>query len=1038
MHGLTGAANCASEQRRVTLGSPSPDPIPADPDMNRRFESIRTSALFELVAAPLAVALTVSSLIAAPLPAQKSDAQIADDIEFAMGLAESWGFVDLAGDVLQRIEDAGVPAKTQERLGLAKCDVFATGAFNESALSRRQELFDEALAAYQSFISNNTRSERLLEAETGYVRVSSAYAQTLEIAQEDAIGEAAEALRLRRVEVLTDSVAKSGEVIEKLKGEPETAANKRELVNMMLSRGRMLIALGRSQEDGEFAFSNAFQTLENTVYEAGEGSPGALQAFELIGQCFMAQGDPASAYAFFESVVDTAIPSNLESWNTLVKEQDLDQSAKDQRWLFVQLATPGLLESLQETGEISEANRFAMHFHNTLKREGFQISPGFGYEAYLAVARCLLDSGGWVAGNWNGGDAAWYPDEDAAKAAVSNKRNRYPTTDRALAIAQQINRENKGNRMKVRAQKLIGRIIERPGVKVDPNVLYEAAEGVYNEGEYEVSIYAFKRLLRVLDNEDAALRTEFMPKTLYRIGRAYVRMDRNLEAAMAFREGCTTWQGDPEYDSPNARGFFTLMKDLRSGAGDAPEFAALYTEAEGLAERFASQTDQDEIKWNKAEKLSDSKQWDEAVVKYAEISPSSNYYERALVESAVATYRSGKHSAGEAMLKAYLIDFLNDPVASALGDSEIKAAMRKMARAKGEFYYALAAFNPAKDELKDFEDGKRIAPPAPEVWEEVLARVGDYATEFRDQSGTAPWMMYMDVTANLQLSKLAEARAVYAKMLERYETVQWTGIASVDIYNRLSKLFEQSTDAAKRQQLERDMATLLQTSNGASSPDYAKLRSESNHWMNLGEWADAERALRRLQTGFGEGKRAEEVEKYILPDLAHALLEQQKVSEAYVILNDLMADSEKNPTSKRTLLNWIRSVTGWVEGDSTPLVIVPGVGSTAAEFDEAVSKLNALLNSSADKYSCEAYGLRFQMAWAYYACATAEGGPQLSDRKASARRQLEPLALAPEIGSDFHGVDDRCETDKELKSVYGGGALQARFQWLWDKVKTAQ
>lgn len=1002
--------------------------------MNRRFESLRPFAL-----APITAALLLGSSFAAPAALQKGDAQIADDIEFAMGLAESWGFVDLAGDVLQRIEDEGVPAKTQERLGLAKCDVFATGAFNEAAVSRRLELFEEALAAYQAFISNNSRSERLAEAESGYVRVASAYAQTLEIAQEDAIGEAAEALRQRRIEVLTDAVAKTGELMDAMQAGAETSsAAKRELVNMMLSRGRMLIDLGRSQEDGTFAFEQAYTTLENTVFVAGEGSPGSLQAYELLGRCFMAQGDPQSAYAFFEAVVNQAIPSDPEAWALLVKEQELDQSAKDQRWLFVQLAMGGLLESLLATGETAEACRYAMHFHNTLKKEGFQIQPGFGYEAYLAVARCLLDSGGWIAGNWTGGEAAWYPDEEAAKAAVSSKRNRFPTTDRALAIAQQINRENKGNRMKVRAQKLIGKIIERPGVKVDPNVLYEAAEGVYNEGEYETAIYAFKRLLRVLDNEDDALRTEFMPKTLYRIGRAYVRMDRNLEAAMAFREGCTTWQGDPEYDTPNARGYFTLMKDLKSGSGDAPEFAALYTESESLAERFASQTDQDEIKWNKAEKLSRDKSWDEAIEKYGEISPASNYYERAMVQTAVCTYRSGKEAEGEALLKGYLVDYLEDPVKSAIGDSEIKAAMRQVARARAEFYYALAAFDPAKADLNAFEDGKRTVPVEAERWQEVLRRVGDYATEFRDQTTTAPWMMYMEVTANLQLDKLQEARDVYAKMLDRFESNKFTGTVAVDIYNRLAKLQEQATDQAKKDKLERDMATLLQTSNASSSPDYIKLRSESNHWMNLREFAQAERVLRRVQTSFAEGERAEDVEKYVLPDLAHALLEQQKVAEGYAILNPLMADDAANRPSKRTVLNWIRSVIGWVEGRSTPFTIVPGVGSNVEEFDEAVSKLNAMLNALGDKYSCEAYDLRFQMAWAYYACATAESGPQLSDRKGSSKRQLAPLAQAPEIGEDFHGVEDRCSTDEEFGSEFGGGTLQNRFTWLWEKVKSAE
>lgn len=1011
--------------------------------MNRRPSSFRSLLPLrkwtERAAAPRtwAPSLILGALFASPAFAQKSDAQIADDIQFAMGLAESWGFVDLAGDVIERIEADGVPEKTQERLGLAKCDVFATGAFNESYLPRRMELFDEALLAYQSFIANNSRSERLAEAEAGYVRVCAAYALTLEIAQEDAVGEDAEALRQRRIEVLTDAVAKTGELIEVMEGDAESAAGKRDLVNMMLTRGRMLIALGRSQEDGTFAYEQAYEVLENTVYVAGEGSPGALQAYELLGRLFMAQDDPTSAYAFFQAVVDVAIPPDTEAWETLVDEQELDQTAKDQRWLFVQLATEGLIDALLASGEIAEANRYALHFHNTLKREGFQIESGFGYEAYLAVARCLLDSGGWVGGNWTGGEAAWFADEDAIKDAGVSKRNRYTVADRALAIAQQINRENKGSRMQVRAQRLIGKIIERPGVQVDPNVLYEAAEGVYNEGEYEKSIYAFKRLLRVLDEEDAALRAEFMPKTLYRIGRAYVRLDRDLEAAMAFREGCTTWQGDPEYDSPNARGYFTLMKTLKPGSGDSQEFAALYTEAENLAERFASQTDQDEIKWNKAEKLRRDKDYDEAITKYGEISQASNYYERAMVAIAVCTYRKGDHAAGEELFRKYLEDYLGDPVASAIGDSEIKAAQRTVARASAEFYYALAAFDPTNDALKEFEQGKRTTPPTADEWEEVVTRVGDYPTEFKDQTSTAPWMMYMYLTAKLQLSELADAREMYDRMLERFESSKFTATASIDIYKRLGDLQEQTEDQARRMELEREMAGLLKAGNAASAPDYNKLRGESRHWETLGEWAEAERVLRKLQSSFGDGERAADVEKFVLPDLANALIEQQKVAEAHTILVALMSDDAANKPTRRTLMNYIRSVSGWVEGDSKPFTVVPGVGSSDEDFDKVTTLLLKLLNAESDKYSCSAYALRFQEAWAYYAWATAEGGPKNSDKLSTSKNRLLPLTQLAEIGEDFHGVEDRCGEDDELSADYGGGVLQGRFQWLWSMVRSA-
>ena len=52
-------------------------------------------------------------------------------------------------------------------------------------------------------------SSSLPEAERGFIRLSSLYARSLEISLEDAVGEQAEQLRERRVEVLTEAVAKT-------------------------------------------------------------------------------------------------------------------------------------------------------------------------------------------------------------------------------------------------------------------------------------------------------------------------------------------------------------------------------------------------------------------------------------------------------------------------------------------------------------------------------------------------------------------------------------------------------------------------------------------------------------------------------------------------------------------------------------------------------------------------------------------------------------------------------------------------------------
>jgi hypothetical protein len=169
---------------------------------------------------------------------------------------------------------------------------------------------------------------------------------------------------------------------------------------------------------------------------------------------------------------------------------------------------------------------------------------------------------GWVGGDTSSGDAQWYASEDEAKDAGASKRNRISTTDLALQIAQQVNKENQGNVLQIRAQKLISSIIDRPGVVVAPSVLYEAAEGDYNERNNAAALDGFRRVLRALDGQDDAARYEYCPRIYFRMGRTYMRMDRPLEAALAFQEGCTKWEGDPEYDSQNATSFYRAMQDV--------------------------------------------------------------------------------------------------------------------------------------------------------------------------------------------------------------------------------------------------------------------------------------------------------------------------------------------------------------------------------------------------------------------------------------------------------------------------------------------
>ncbi len=955
-----------------------------------------------------------------PAFSQKSEAEIQDDIAFAKGLATEWGFVDLAGEVIKAIEREGVSRKTKESLGVAKCEIYAQAAIAERDRLLRNDLFEQAVSAYESFLEDNPNSESAAEAESRYINTCSSFARSLEIAMEEAVGEAAEALRVRRVEVLTAAVQRTGTLIEELMAvRSPSEAQKRERGSVMLMRGRMLMELGRSQEDGEFSFQQAHLILEEVVFDQGEGSPNALRAYDLIGRVYGAQQDWEQASIYFEAVIEQALPSEPKAWAEMIKELELGPADKEQRWLFVELSTTGLCESLMATGNVPGACKYAMHLYNTQKREGFSYSTTLGYPSLLAAARTLLDSGGTIGGNFSRGDGVWYAtDQDAADDGVS-KRNRKTTTEVALIIAQQVVAENQGNVLQVRGQKLIADITSRPGAVVDPSVLYEAAEGKYNNKENEPALAAFKLVLAALQDKDRATQLEFAPKTFYRMGRAYQRLDRHLEACIAFREGCTTWLGDPEYDAFNAKGFYDSAQAVQRNAPGDVTVKALYDQSEEIASRIGEE-DRDEILFKQGEKKRRiEKDYDGAIAKYQQVNRAAISYEKALVNVGVCKFRQGKKDEAHPIFVDYLEKFVTDDLNST-GGSASKEGKRRDAMATAGFYRALIEYGRGD-------------------YAEVIKNTRDYYETYPEQNSLAPWTMRLVGNSLSKTGKVDEAKAYLQTALGLYPDNKHVATFAIEFYKELKKQYE-ATTGEEQLTILREMAELLAIGNkAATKPSFDNLRAESKHWYDLQEWSRAKVVLENLLTEFGGNPdHQSDIVSYVQPDLAHVLLELEEVAEANAILSGLVTSLEKKP-SKRTLLDYTRSVTGWLKGDALNIEIVLGAGTTEEEFKDVTEKLNSMANGVEKKWTCEWYELKFRLAYAYHVWATGEGGPQDSRKTDTAKSQLN--ALVQDLGSEFKGSSDvpgvgqKCDDDPERASALGSEILRRRLVWLWKKVQ---
>ena len=237
---------------------------------------------------------------------------------------------------------------------------------------------------------------------------------------------------------------------------------------------------------------------------------------------------------------------------------------------------------------------------------------------------------------------------------------------------------------------MIAEIISRPGVQVDPEVLFEAAQGHYFDKDYPAAIHGFKRVLASLEGEDPAKQQEIGSKTLWHIGRSFQSLDRQLEAAVAFREAVDPlgrWRGDPQYDGQNAEKYYEAMRALRSNIAGDELIDAWWRDAENWAKDL-TETLGAEVGFRDAWELFTDEKFAEAKEAFELVTTDAESYEKALVYVGVCEFKLEELEAAEATFDRYLNQFLVNPV-NAVHDPR-RRAKRSEAESSAWFYWGSA------------------------------------------------------------------------------------------------------------------------------------------------------------------------------------------------------------------------------------------------------------------------------------------------------------------------------------------------------------
>lgn len=992
---------------------------------------------------PLAAALAV--VCAVPASAQQmTDAAVEAEIEFARGLASDWTFVDLAQGVLDRVSDAGPSTEMVESLELARCELYAVGARRLREPAEINALLQEGIAAYQSYIDANQAASNREEAERGLVTLSLVYARSIDNALEEAVGDEADAMKEQKVDVLTDAISRTESLIDASDTGDLGEAEQLAVWELELKKAEMYTEIAKTTGD-EYFKNEAISAYESLSLDAGAGREIGLRATIGLGDVYLFAGEPLSAYDYYQGTVELVYPTDPARR----QQNGFDEMPRpilELRFNYVELGTQGIQAAARAAGLYEEAIEYSMFMYNLYRSQGFELSVE-GHDALLEVAQTLLDVGGFVGGDAADGEAKWYATEEEMRAEVRGRRNRASAVEFALELVNQVSEITARPSTKIRAGRLLESINSRPDVEISAAALFEAAQSKYVAQEFTAALDGYFAVLDRLPSVDPAERISFAASTYNGIGNTLRRMDRPMEAALAFRQAFEDAR-DPEYNSRNANGYRNAMRawgNVDTAATDESRFKSMMEEAQELVlEYAANDANPDSIRLTQARTLRSDDEFDGAIAKYGEITKDSDLYDVAQMEIGQTMYMAERFGPAFNHLKGY-VEYANDPANAvesrsaqdnrygALSNATYLLGVLTQARASGAYKRFVAA-------RKD--GGDADASTHEKFYGEVIDVLGEFPTRFGDSSYVIP-VQKMLADAHAKLGQGEEAKAIVAKMREAAPDSRETAAAAMDVYfvyrDERDALDEAGdADPAEREAITRNMAEALELANGiVPSPQYAYLDREADLWIELGEFEKAKVQLEAVVAEFQDDEKyGESVKKFGIPNLAEVLLMEGDREGAKALLAPLVIGEDALLSTTRPTLLLCRAVFGEVTGSGTRVQMVPGAGGTDEEMQFLVGRLETFASSADSKGEfCTYHARKFDVIFAYYVWQ------QKNDTKlGSAKRVMDNYVAVKLLGdTQFTIVDEACSneerTEDELVEEYGGDVLSSRFRWLFPRVK---
>jgi len=939
----------------------------------------------------VSAALLLLSL--APAQEPESSRRVQDAAQAARAIGRDIGLPDWG---VRLIESERQHAKNDEdkaELELATCDVLRTKADLQRDPGKRLDAYAEAGTAYSRLLDTygSTTVAQRAQSQVGLT----AYYYSLALDQvfaSETVSDERRALLVAGAEPFFKAAMKAMNGLidfwEKLPDESEEKEDLRfELYYpTQFYRGIVYTAWARLHPKDSLERNShserALEYLNNFALSAG--GPYAMNAYKLAADVYVLRGEYDQAQEFYVYVLDTC------------REVLVNQDPNEPLTPFligryqssVQDATLGYLGMLRESGREADFTATVAEFEKWMKDQKVVPQEG-GFRIRLLEATALVDQG-----------------------RISD----------ALALAQEVARENPRNVLRLQANAVMAYAIQRapPEAEISLDILYQAAEGSQQSGEFERAISFWRVLIARLPG--SAKEAEYTSQAYLSLASAWHQLGDSLLAGAAAAAGCRAGFDDMAMGNRLAKQWFAKSDSLyRSRPSD--EVLKLWNnDALEMVKRTESEEGSNpdgilfrdaENKFRSAEALVNSakdakpeskeaqaaiKACREAAAAYAQLKPGSKYYEKSYVQRGVSIHKIIRwdSAAGDEAIQIFedYIRYAADPANAPRDAAERK--FRKETEPTARFFLGDAWRLLAKS-------GR------PGAWEEVLKIFEGYAELYQaEQPDLADSARDARLEAFLALSRADEAEKEFeAMILAQTKDTRITSAAW-----KLQNYFVAQADAAgtapapaRAPHLKKAVKYLGIMNDRASSPAGDSLYREARMHVELRDWASAEKRLDKALNDAPTPLNAQ-YKFHARAALVECLLQQRRVGQAVPIVDQLRAEK---PTDPKVLGFIVKVKAGFLIVENNQILEVPGEGTPEAlkeAFDAATTleqvATNDALAANENKFRTAAWWEARQVQiYVIYRFGLVD-----PTRKDEAKRIISSIeSQAPDLGGEVAGPD---------------------------------